>query len=789
MVRLTCWYGIVLLLLVMVYLVKPPEIDAQHRKRLAGAIERVGLDLMDQAHSAASSNNIIEAVDLFKKAAANGTAEAAFQIARLSILEDTPGLKEGRKFAQSAAKSGHPEGTYLYATMLLTGLGGADDAHQAFGMYNRAAAANQVASQANLAWMHLNGFGTPADYQKGLLLAHHAATTGNNGSAQFLLALVHASGQGVDRDLPAAQHWASLAADNGHQEAKLLLALLTMGTQSNELSGEALAWLEDAAAKESISAIETLAWLNLHGVGMPQDVASAVQWYNRAALLGHSPSLLALGEIYEAGELNKAPNYSQAHAHYARAADRGSAEAMTRLGLLYSDGKGVSRDDREALRWFRQAERNGDAAAVTQIAIMHLKGRGVVKDEQRALECFQRAAEAADHDAEVYLGDAYMYGKLGLQIDHELAAEWFARAAEAGHPAAQSHLARMYQRGIGVPRDNSRGMELHRLAAQAERRERAFLPPVEEAYDLQQQFIRHFSWSPISSNRKLERLINRVPRIPLAFVESEPFSIAPTLAAVLRAAGQAQPGLPAPVAEQAAAPSNPQAPIQPTSTPDAPSSKAAEPPAAVKTPEPAMQNTTGWVCEDSLIVTAYNAIAGKKHIFAMILGSKRRLELVYSDPELNLALLKPTARIELPDAFWFSGAPMAPRDQLYILGASGDQIEILQVGVHSPRMPGQDHLCGLIGELPANFAGAPVVNDGGQVVAVVMGPKAGTFPGDVIEANLTQKFAFALRNVHVKLALREVESTERARRSIVVGNSADELLLQLRDSVVQILTE
>lgn len=49
---------------------------------------------------------------------------------------------------------------------------------------------------------------------------------------------------------------------------------------------------------------------------------------------------------------------------YRKAADAGDAAGMFNLGIMYEDGRGMPRDDAQALSWFRKAADAGNQNAV-----------------------------------------------------------------------------------------------------------------------------------------------------------------------------------------------------------------------------------------------------------------------------------------------------------------------------------------------------------------------------------------------------------------------------------------
>ncbi len=51
---------------------------------------------------------------------------------------------------------------------------------------------------------------------------------------------------------------------------------------------------------------------------------------------------------------------------------------------MYADGRGVPKDDQQAVAWFRKAAEQGHAGAQLNLGVMYYNGQGVPKDEQMA---------------------------------------------------------------------------------------------------------------------------------------------------------------------------------------------------------------------------------------------------------------------------------------------------------------------------------------------------------------------------------------------------------------------
>jgi uncharacterized protein len=69
--------------------------------------------------------------------------------------------------------------------------------------------------------------------------------------------------------------------------------------------------------------------------------------------------------MYGAGEIfYNAGDYAMARGWYEKAAAQGDTNAMTALGKMYQDGRGVLRDYAKEREWYEKA---GDAKALKQL--------------------------------------------------------------------------------------------------------------------------------------------------------------------------------------------------------------------------------------------------------------------------------------------------------------------------------------------------------------------------------------------------------------------------------------
>jgi hypothetical protein len=114
--------------------------------------------------------------------------------------------------------------------------------------------------------------------------------------AQFQLAQMYRTGDGLEKDLSQAVAWYRKAAEQGLPIAQHNLAVaLDHGQGIAENKAGAAKWYRRAAAQGQVSSQYILARLLLLGQGGERDPAEAAHWFRRAAQTGHRDSIYHLG--------------------------------------------------------------------------------------------------------------------------------------------------------------------------------------------------------------------------------------------------------------------------------------------------------------------------------------------------------------------------------------------------------------------------------------------------------------------------------------------------------------
>jgi len=165
--------------------------------------------------------------------------------------------------------------------------------------------------------------------------------------AQSNLGICFEQGLGVREDRELAFKWIGLAAANGDPVGERNYATLHLQAHSRDVDTAAY-YYRRAAGRGDVRAQDQLSSILVDGLVAPTHASEAFEWASKAA--------------------------SQA-----------SLAAMTRLGLIYHEAKGVERDPATSVHWWQRAARLGDSEAQAMLGAALSLGSGVLRDDIQAL--------------------------------------------------------------------------------------------------------------------------------------------------------------------------------------------------------------------------------------------------------------------------------------------------------------------------------------------------------------------------------------------------------------------
>jgi TPR repeat protein len=365
--------------------------DDEHAGAGSAYVPQQGATLRD-AVDAYQAGDMDTAFKEFSRLAPSGDATAQFYVGYM--MDKGLGITANPYAAsswyrQSAAQDYLPAVTYM-GYMYSTGHGVVKDDKEAFKWYTRAAQMGNADAQNALGMILRDGRGYKKDYQLAAQWFLQAATQGN-ARAQSNLAAMYFLGHGVQADVPTAMHWYEMAARQrdvvaltalgamyrlgegapknavkaqvyfeeaaklGHVPAELALAKMYEAQEADKRhdASDAALWYARAAKKGDVEAQTRLGYFEENGIGVSQDVPGAINWYTKAAGQKYVPAMLGLAHLYEDGK-GKAlpPNITKAIDIYRAVASSGDPVAELKMGQLYRQGKGVTRDLVNAYEWF-----------------------------------------------------------------------------------------------------------------------------------------------------------------------------------------------------------------------------------------------------------------------------------------------------------------------------------------------------------------------------------------------------------------------------------------------------
>jgi len=158
------------------------------------------------------------------------------------------------------------------------------------------------------------------------------------------------------------------------------------------------AGLRAAAVKGDAAAEYEIAVRFAEGRGIPQDLTTAAEWFERSAKQGLVPAQFRLGALYEKG-MGVKKDTENARRLYAAAGQAGNAKAMHNLAVLYAEGVDGKPDYQTAAKWFRKAADYGVSDSQYNLGILYARGIGIEPNLAEAYKWFALAAREGDNEA------------------------------------------------------------------------------------------------------------------------------------------------------------------------------------------------------------------------------------------------------------------------------------------------------------------------------------------------------------------------------------------------------
>jgi hypothetical protein len=112
------------------------------------------------------------------------------------------------------------------------------------------------------------------------------------------------------------------------------------------------------------------------------------------------------GDVEDKPFLPSLPSFNLNESEFERTkrlAEGGDKVAQHNLGVMYDTGKGVSEDDKEAIKWYTKSAEQGLAMAQAMVGVFYADGLGVAKNPIEGYAWYNIAIANGQEDAKEWI--------------------------------------------------------------------------------------------------------------------------------------------------------------------------------------------------------------------------------------------------------------------------------------------------------------------------------------------------------------------------------------------------
>lgn len=289
---------------------------------------------------------VADCIDTVDTAAGQGNAAAQLALAQW-YASHQGAEQDALSWLEKAASQEDPQAQYQLATRYEQGNGVDQRSDMAQRLYYQSASHGYPPAQR---WMgaHSSGGEALAWYQK--------AATANDAASQRWLAQAYFSGKGVALNEHSGQAWLLKAVNGGDAEAQYLYSQRLSDDEARER------YLRQSAAGDYLPAQQALAKLYM----TRDDQILAREAWQTLADGGDTQARYELGEMLRLGQGGK-EDFARAFKQYRLAALKDQRMAQYRMGMMRQEGLGAPRNRIHAYAWYSLAATEGMKEALAAL--------------------------------------------------------------------------------------------------------------------------------------------------------------------------------------------------------------------------------------------------------------------------------------------------------------------------------------------------------------------------------------------------------------------------------------
>lgn len=251
-----------------------------------------------------------------------------------------------------------------------------------------------VKAQFRMGWIYERGLGVPQDYQKAREWYEKAMANGGS-SAMARMGVLYELGLGVEKNYTKAANYykEAIRLENGLGYAALGWMYETgKGVQLDKL--KAAEYYRQGMERGNYLAMSRLALLYQLGQGgLPRDEKKAAELYMQAIDHGEPLSMTRLSLMYNRGEGGLPIDHARGLALLRESVRYNLPASYAYMGFVYENGWEVKQDYNEAVKWYEKAEKLDAPFGIFRLGMLYKDGLGVSRDRRKAKELIRRAAD------------------------------------------------------------------------------------------------------------------------------------------------------------------------------------------------------------------------------------------------------------------------------------------------------------------------------------------------------------------------------------------------------------
>ena len=178
-----------------------------------------------------------------------------------------------------------------------------------------------------------------------------------------------------------------------------------------------------------------------------------------ALLISLCASVAQADSVSEGKSQLEKQEFTKAAETFAQGFDKGEGEAGFYLAPMVELGVGFPADQEKARILYLASAEKGSASALNRLGLMHLRGENVRQDFVAAAELICKSADLGNVEGQFNCGGLFLDGT-GQQVNASTAFSYYQKAAVEGHVGAKNMLAIMTRQGTGTQADGKKALEM-----------------------------------------------------------------------------------------------------------------------------------------------------------------------------------------------------------------------------------------------------------------------------------------------------------------------------------------